>query len=817
MNKSTKWVIGSVGLAICFYVGWFVPMLWLLWLALVVVIIAVPTKPDAPESLPIIRPMHVQAPSSDTITQLESMIAAEKDEKVKEGLHRALSVIRDAQPVAPHYNSMEGTPAPARPVISQSELDEQKKRQELRNVNTILYTASFLLVGAAALFIGFNDQAGPTVKFATLLVVAGLFYVSGLVLHDRSVKLLPAATAFVGTGLALIPFVGLAFNSFVIHDAPLSWFLTSLLGLGAFLLAVYKLRSTVMAYLTLAFVFSLATSTVSVLDSPFIWYFVSIIATGSLLTYVMYKLPNLVPSYFKKPLEDNIQLATPVALVGSVLMAGTFTSFEYAMVSGVAALHYLVMTVAYSSGSRRFFYWTAARALLVVFVSALTYYLTDDWTWASAALLVSGILAHIYSVTQLKHEPREAAWLWAGQGLVAVSLTGWLDEPIYVSLSLAILLVMSLLQLHATRRAEYAALGVLAAVILPLSTLRGIADPSVGYDVIAIICLAIGALLLLARWLAVPRHVSYRQALSLFYVSFIVLAIVLAAISSQWIVFGSVMVLAGVFVHIASYVEREETLTIGSNIMLLIGVFTLYGQWFDSYTWVPLASGLTLGAVWYGLSWYHRRPEAVAPDDELRSIIMSLSAIGVLAVASLIVMFQTEQTIVAGALLGCLTAGVVAYEGMVRKRLIGFEIAAYIATFSLQRLVAHVYPDADWLIYTHWWAFTTGAVALLRYNRTGNREQAMVRGILALTLFSLPTALAALVDGTGMYRMIFLLEHVALAMIGLALNKKLAVRWGAIGIGLAVLYMLKGYTYLLLVLIALALIALAVWRLNKKG
>ncbi len=159
----------------------------------------------------------------------------------------------------------------------------------------------------------------------------------------------------------------------------------------------------------------------------------------------------------------------------------------------------------------------------------------------------------------------------------------------------------------------------------------------------------------------------------------------------------------------------------------------------------------------------------------------------------------------------------VAYEGMVRKRLIGFELAAYIATFSLQRLVAHVYPDADWLIYTHWWAFTTGAVALLRYNRTGNRDQAMVRGILALTLFSLPTALAALVDGTGMYRMVFLLEHVALAMIGLVLNKKLAVRWGAIGIGLAVLYMLKGYTYLLLVLIAMALIALAVWRLNKKG
>ncbi len=816
MNKSTKWIVASVGLAICFYLGWFFPLLWLLWIVSVVVILAVPTKPDAPDSLPIIRPMSVQEPSSNTIMQLESMIAAEKDEKVREGLHRALGVIRDALPVAPHYNTVEATKGTARPVISESEREEQKKRQELRNVNTILYTASFLLVGAAALFIGFNDQAGPTVKFATILVVAALFYISGLVLHERSVKLLPAATAFVGTGLALIPFVGLAFNSFVVQDASLSWFLTSLVGLLAFLFAVSRIRSSVMAYLSLAFTFSLATSTVSLLDSPFMWYFVSIIVTGSLLTYMMFKLPGRVPSYFKKPLEDNVQLATPVALVGSVLMAGTFTSFEYAMVSGVAALHYLVMTSVYPAG-KRFFYWTAARALLVVFATALTYYFTDDWTWASAALLASGILAHIYSVARIKHDAREAVWLWAGQGLVAVSLTGWYDEPVFVSLTLAALLLISIWQLHATRRAEYVVLGVIASVILPLTTLRGIIEPGIGYDIIAIICLVIGAVLLLARWLAVPRHVSYRQALSLFYVSFVVLAIVLAAISSQWVVFGSVMALAGVLIHIASYVEREETLTIGSNIMLLIGVFALYGQWFESYTWVPLATGLTLGAGWYGLSWYHRRPEAVAADDALRSIIMSLSAIGVLAVASLIVMFQTEETIVAGALLGCLTAGVVAYEGFVRKRLIGFEIAAYILTFSLQRLVAHVYPDADWLIYTHWWAFTAAAVALLRYHRTGNREQAMIRGILALTLFSLPTALAALVDGTGMYRMVFLLEHVALAMVGLALNKKLAVRWGAIGIGLAVLYMLRGYTYLLLVLIALALIALAVWRLNKKG
>lgn len=817
MKKSTKWIFGVVGLIVCFYVGWLIPFAWLLWIVGVFVLLVVPNAPEPKSQIAPVEVLNTntsQYVSHGVPAQLEELISKESDPKVKEGLERALALVRANVPEAVPSLVDEFAPQPE---LTRAELDEQKQRQELRNINTILYTASFLLVGAAALFIGFNDLAGPTLKFGTILLAALAFYVSGLAIHKQSIRLQPAATAFVGTGLALIPFVGLALNSFVLNDASMAWWITSLVGLLMFCIAVQQIKSTVMAYLTLAFVFSLATSSASVLDTPFVWYFVSVIVTSSLLSYLGYKSPKLVPASFAKPLEVNSQVAAPVALIGSIFMAGSFTAFEYAMLSGVGALHYLVATLSYATTKTRFIYWSAARVLLILFAASLTYHFMQDWHSVGWVMLTSGVAAHLYSAARVKAEPREVAWLWGAIGLIAASVTGWLDEPALASLSFTVLAGVSAWQLRVMRKAEFAFAGVIAGVILPLTLLRGVVDPALGYDFIACVTIVLSALGLLFRWLAGPRQLYVKQALSITYGALLAESIVLVAMGDQPMTLGVVMILAGTIMYAASFVERAPTLVIGSNILLLVGVFAIYGQVFESYTWVPLATGLTLGALWYGLSWYHRRPEAVDADDVQRSFMLATSGVAVLGLAALIAMFQSDETTVAGALVGCLTAGVVAYEGFVRNKLIGYEVAAYVATFSLQRLVAYVYPDADWLLYTHWWAITGAAVAYMYYLRTGNRQQALNRGVVSLAMLSIPTGLAALGDSTGMYRSIFLFEHVALAVAGLSLNKKIAVRWGAIGIGLAVLYMLQGYTYLLLVLIALGLIILAVWRLTKKG
>lgn len=813
MTTDSKIALAISGLIICFMFGWFAPFLWLLFIAGGVALLSIPTKKK--KSVQQHTDTAVEDASLDysgAQAQIEDLIRNETDEKVKQGLNKALLVVSANTYASPMYE----TERPQAVAVTQEELDEQKKRQELRNINTILYTASFLLVGAAALFIGFNDMAGPILKFMTVLIAAALLYCIGLTMHERSVRLVPAATAFIGTGLALIPFVGLALNSYIIHDAPLSWFITSLVGLAAFLAAVQQTRSSVMAYLSLGFLFSLATSSLSMLDAPFVWYFVAIIVTSSLLTYLGYKRPTSVPEYFTKPLELNTQVAVPAVLIGSLLLVSEFRAFEYAMIFGTSALHYLVMTLV-DAGSKRFLQWTAARSLLVAFAASLTYHFTEDWQWVSGIVLASGVLAHMYSIYRLKHEPREQAWLWAAQGLVAVSMLGWIGSAVQVSIALGILLVVSGWQLYVVKRVEYALAAVLAAVILPLTILRGVVEPAVGLEIVAFVALGFAAALLLLRKFISKRRDAFRQAASIFYISFIAETIVLAAIAGDWPVFAVCMATAGILTYVASFVEREVTLVIGANIMLTIGVFTGYGQVFDSYTWVPLFTGATLGSIWYGLSWYHRKRWHLALSEHARSVTLVVSTISLLALAAFIAMFQSEDTIVAGVITGCLTAGIITYESHVRKRLVGFEVALYVATFSLQRLLAHVYPDADWLVYTHWWAFTGGLAALLYYKRTANKQNAIVRGVIALSLLSVPLGFAALIDSTSGYRTWFLLEHAILALAGLMLNRKLAVVWGAVCVGLSVLYMLRGYTYFLLTFIAIILIIFAVVRLSKKG
>jgi hypothetical protein len=156
-----------------------------------------------------------------------------------------------------------------------------------------------------------------------------------------------------------------------------------------------------------------------------------------------------------------------------------------------------------------------------------------------------------------------------------------------------------------------------------------------------------------------------------------------------------------------------------------------------------------------------------------------------------------------------------AYEGYVLRSNSYYEISLFVLTVALQKLVGISYPDANWLVYTHWWAGVVGAMALLR-RQSGQSQDSHTRGIIALLLLSVPTGFMALAEPDS-YQLLFLLEHVVLTVIGFVTNRKLILKWGVVGIVLALFKLLMGYTYVLLFLLAIGLIALAFWRLLRKN
>lgn len=70
----------------------------------------------------------------------------------------------------------------------------------------------------------------------------------------------------------------------------------------------------------------------------------------------------------------------------------------------------------------------------------------------------------------------------------------------------------------------------------------------------------------------------------------------------------------------------------------------------------------------------------------------------------------------------------------VQKATIFGTIALYGITIFIQRLVGYSYPDANLLVYSHWWAAVMGIGMLL--NKGKPKDQQLVRAVLGLILFS---------------------------------------------------------------------------------
>ena len=81
--------------------------------------------------------------------------------------------------------------------------------------------------------------------------------------------------------------------------------------------------------------------------------------------------------------------------------------------------------------------------------------------------------------------------------------------------------------------------------------------------------------------------------------------------------------------------------------------------------------------------------------------------------------------------------------------------------------------------------------------------------VLALAVFSLSTLILAL-RGDNAMEILFLVEHSLMVIIGLALGRRLITIWGAVGVTLALIYLLSGYAYALAILSGLSIITAVV-------
>jgi hypothetical protein len=821
-----------------------------------------------------------------------------------------------------HRERLDGTVISA-PIAQDTSkvLAEQKIKHDLQNINTTLYVASFLLVAAVALFIG---SAFPeSVRFAGVWLITITFYVAGLILHDKVEKLRPAAIAFVGTGLALLPFTGVAMHNLILVSATTSWFVTSIIGVIAFSFAAIHLKNQIIAYFAIALMISSVTASCATIEAGLIWYFVVLIIFGSLMTFVSKIKPTWVPKCFASPIQQADHWIIPLTLIASLFSFTFLSVHEYWIITLASTVYY--GAVAASSPIGRDMALFVTRLLGSIAALLITYDITESWEAVGLVMSMVGILQVAISFVFLPNikteENNNEFWLWGGfllQLFAPIFVQDSSSWAIIMSWQWSTMLIMSFVISYLLKRAGISVFGTIALLTLPIIIGLNVIQPAIELQWISLIFVIFAAIVLAIRsipklvinmpsihpflvinfclflfeslfftmdvqagwgltiwlfatllvyglmylerqpWLSIvanfmilisvlrftpPEVEQHWIALVFIVLSAIVLAIrfmtkfvdkhpsfqpFLIINTCMFIFEGlayttgieigwkfSIWLIAALLLYAIVYVERQPVFTLLANTIFVVTVIWFVELMKISSLWQPMIVTWIVFAIFYSVYW-----SLVLYSKMEYAVYFWWSAVLITGFISFMALSNETLTVAAGITLVGVAAALL-IEGLSYRHYIYVDVGAIIATIGLQRIVDIKVIDVNWLVYTHWWAIIIVGLALFYY-AVDQKESAKLRAILALLFVSVFTGMAALGVGIGDegntgYRLIFLIEHILMLVAGLIASWKMLTVWGAVGVTLAVLWMLAGYTSILLALAALALIGAAIYALVRQS
>lgn len=705
-----------------------------------------------------------------------------------------------------------------KPVLSEAELNDKR---HLQNINTALFMACFLFVVAAALFMG--ESLPETVRFMGVWFVTILFYASGLVLYRKVPKLKAAATAFIGTGLALLPFTGFALNYFVLHDPELSWFITSIVGLVGYVFAAAYLRSQTIVYFVIAFMVSLSTSSVASLDLALIWYFVALIMLGSILTLIANLKPNSLPSYFSEPIEKTNSLVVPLTIVASLFNINNLVLSDYWLIFAVCTVYYTaVATTAVTEQTKNYAY-LAARLIGMIAILIACYDFTDSYVSLGLALSMVGVAQVMIStfsmpikkVGDLSNEL--CLWLGFGLQLIAPLLVQSDDSwPILVIIQMFSLMVGGFGVAYYLRRVELSLFGTVAVIILPLVWGMHAMTPHIEGQWLSVIFASFVAITLAIRYLIknIKIHPNVHQALAVNFGLYLVFMLLCTVdITKGWML--TIWLLATLMTYAMIYIEKLPVLLIVSNMLAVITLFH-----FVDYMNFE-GSDITLAMLWLSMILFYVGHLVLSylKKPTYAMYFWSFAIISGLFFGAIGQIGFDAATATVSAIGFIIAAGLLGKFGWSSKNNILVDVSLIVSTMSLQRVVGLNIPDLDFLIYTHWWALSFAIISMLRLS-AGQRDASKVYtilGMFCITFFGFIMALTNMSDGVSIYSILYFLEHAIMLIYGLVASMKLQRNWAIVALVFAMLWMMDGFNFILPAGVATLLIIFAVKALSKQS
>lgn len=582
---------------------------------------------------------------------------------------------------------------------------KDKEAQTIRNLNTILYVASFLIVAATALFVTFTMP--PLIKLAGILFAMISFYTAGLLLHVYSARLRSASIAFVGTGLAIVPFLGFALTMLGNFSNESAWVITSLVGLITYAVAAVRLQSQLVSYITIAFVLSLALSAVSVLGLAVMWYFIAIIGVSLVFDCLRVLLPDRLPKTFSRPLGDAGLIVTPVALIASLFAMPAMSMLMYIALFALSTARYLVVWLL----ERNSVYEVAARGLAHITALLVVVELTSGMggqsrlMWFGAVWMGLAVLQALYSLARVRRDQpeqrvREMAIFATAISLLGVSIFFWaaLERPhVWMAVNLSLIGAVCAAAAYRLRQVEwlYGALAVSVPLVLVLG--RGVIEPHLPFEVLAGVFVALGlvGLVGLGHVGSRPKQSSLQLLLGVGVVGYAGMAVLCGLVTAAEVTIGWTTAVAAGMLVVVSYLLRQVWLELVGVLLLVGSVGAWVSLLLPHQDWVLLvAVVLSTGLLGLGSGIHHALQQPRRRDYlAVTSVALFMGVI----VAGLAGTQSVQQAAILLLLVGG-AAGLVVRSVVARRRgtLRQLSVVSYI-TYPLLALLLGATLGGGWL------------------------------------------------------------------------------------------------------------------------
>jgi hypothetical protein len=544
----------------------------------------------------------------------------------------------------------------------------EKAKQSLRNLNFILYTASFLLVAAGALFVSSTSSA--MIKLIGVCLIITVFYAAGYLIYTKVKRLRPAGLAFLGTGLALIPFAGFALQEFAHLTPATSWLITSAVGLVAYFAATILLQSQLVSYLTMAFVLSLVGSTTASGTSALVWQFVAMIGVSLLASVIAYFKPKLLPAIFSQPIERTGQLVTPVMLVASLLVFDQLRLTDYEVVFAVATLHYVVVWLQ----TRNINYEAVIRILSYVVLALILWNIFDgNVAIFGFALVLLMTFQYAYSLLMVYRPGRaviERTWISILFVIQFAMMLLWMNSEhaaLFTTIALLVIGATSYVTALRLRSVRVGLIGLSVSIALPFVVARDLFSVSLPWWVLTIwfFIAAVKALILYVRYR--NRSSDLRVFMTGAYVIYAALALITAFADGSLTVIATTCFAVALFAVSASYIARAPYSQLCAPVLVLGGMIAVSSVLSISYVWqCVFVGGLTAVVLWSAAILHGRLRQP------LRQLLMLISG-------------QIAFLIIAGSMFGG--------DIEVNKLVVGLLLAATLGLLALRWFYKNTHPS----------------------------------------------------------------------------------------------------------------------------